>query len=323
MGGHELWPTSAPVAITPVAMVAGLVILGVFWMFERAKERRDGDPLFETTHFKYRTYRYGLLTGLVLSMGQFGLSFVLPVFLQQARHLTAQDNGLWQLPTGIFIIAAAQLGAKLARRIGTTALVRVGLLSYLAGLVLVLRVVNLGITWYALLPGLAFYGIGIGFAGAQLTNVVLTEIPMESSGVASGTNTTVRQVGAALGVAVIGSVLAAQTLHQSINRIHGAALSAATKAHAIAGVHAFGTSFQPAPNTSPHDASTLEHLVQQSVASASRYALIFAIVVVGIGALLSFLIPEVGTQGARSQVEVLEPVEPIDVDPYAVAPTAS
>ena len=62
------------------------------------------------------------------------------------------------------------------------------------------------------MPGLAFYGIGIGFAGAQLTNVVMSEVPAESSGVASGANTTVRQVGAALGVAMIGSLLSVQIL---------------------------------------------------------------------------------------------------------------
>ena len=53
-------------------------------------------------------------------------------------------------------------------------------------------------TFLQLLPGLALYGTGIGLALAQLTNVVLSEIPPESSGVASGSNTTVRQVGSAL-----------------------------------------------------------------------------------------------------------------------------
>ncbi len=319
--GHEIWPTSAPVAVTPIALAAGLLILFGFWTFERAKERRHDDPLFEIAHFRYRTYRYGLLTSMVVAMGQLGLSFVLPVFLQQARHLSAEGNGLWQLPTGIFIIIGAQVGARLAGRIGTTQLVRIGLFAYTAGLLMILKVVNLGITWYALLPGLAFYGIGIGFAGAQLTNVVLSEIPKESSGVASGTNTTMRQVGSALGVAVIGSVLAAQTLHQATIRIHGAALSTATKAHALASVRAMGTSYHPAPGTPAQDASQLTHLVQVSVASATRYALVFAIVVVGIGAFLSFLIPNVPTFGARTEAEILEPLEPLDVDPAALAPT--
>ena len=179
-----------------------------FYFVERAKERRDAHPLFPFAHLRIKTYRYGLLTGLVLAMGQFGLSFVLPVFLQGARHLTPQQNGWWQFPTGVFIIVGAQVGGRLIRAVGTTIVVRLGLVLVRArdrcsSCTRCRSTSPCGDS----LPGLAFYGIGIGFAGAQLTNVVLSEVPAESSGVASGANTTVRQVGAALGVAMIGSLL--------------------------------------------------------------------------------------------------------------------
>ena len=175
-----------------------------FYFVERSKERRDAAPLFEFAHLRLKSYRYGLLTGLVLAMGQLGLSFVLPVFLQNGKHLSAARNGLWLLPTGLFVIVGAQVGGRLIRRVGATVVVRMGLVLYAVGVALVLRAIDLDLTVWGLLPGLATYGAGIGFAGAQLTNVVLSEIPNESSGVASGANTTVRQVGMALGVAVIG-----------------------------------------------------------------------------------------------------------------------
>jgi EmrB/QacA subfamily drug resistance transporter len=315
IGSREVWPAVRPVSISPVALLAGILILTAFYFYERAKERRRDDPLFEFAHLRFRTYRYGLLTGLVLAMGQLGLSFVLPVFLQDAKHLSAQTNGLWQLPTGIFIILGAQVGGRLINRIGSTYVVRLGLCSYVLGLLFILHAISLQITWLELLPGLAFYGIGIGFAGAQLTNVVLSDIPKESSGSASGANTTVRQVGAALGVAVIGSILAVQTLHQAVTRIASAPLPAGVKAHAVAGVHAAGASYVPPPATNPHDASLLQHLLESSVTSATRIALVFAIVVVTLGALTSFLIPRVGPPSEQSEVRVLEPVEPIDVDP--------
>jgi EmrB/QacA subfamily drug resistance transporter len=315
---HDVWPVTRPVAITPIALFAGLAILAAFYFFERRKERRRDDPLFEFALFRHKTYRYGLITGMVVAMGQLGLSFVLPVFLQDAKHLSAQENGLWQLPTGLFIILGAQVGARLIQRTGTTIVVRLGLLSYLIGLLLVARAVTLGITVWTLFPGLAFYGIGIGFAGAQLTNVVLSDIPKASSGVASGTNTTVRQVGAALGVAVIGSILAAQTLHQATRRIASAAIPTELKAKAIAGVHSFGSGYVPPASTPRHDAGVLQHLLQLSVTSATRIALVFAIVVVALGTLLSFLIPRVSA--AELEADALEPVEPMDVDPALVAP---
>jgi hypothetical protein len=84
------------------------------------------------------------------------------------------------------------------------------------------------------------------------------------------------------------------------------------KANAIAGIHAVGASYSPPPATSPHDTSLLEQLLRQSVASATRIALVFAIVVVSFGAVISFLIPRVGPS-PEVEVDLLEPLEPIDL----------
>jgi EmrB/QacA subfamily drug resistance transporter len=315
--GHAVWPASRPISIMPIVLAVSIGILGVFYFVERAKERRDAHPLFPFKHLRIKTYRYGLLVGLVLAMGQFGLSFVLPVFLQGARLLTPEQNGWWQFPTGVFIIVGAQIGGRLIRTVGTTVVVRVGLFSYVAGILLILHAVSLEITVWRLLPGLAFYGIGIGFAGAQLTNVVMSEVPTESSGVASGANTTVRQVGAALGVAMIGSLLSVQILSHSVSRIRATALPLAVKAQALAGVHAQGAFYKPPASTSPHDTMILQHALRTSVVGGTRFALLFAAVVVAIGALLSFLIPRVAGRTART-ADPLEPLEPLDVDPALI-----
>jgi EmrB/QacA subfamily drug resistance transporter len=312
--GHGVWPVSRPVSIMPIVLAVSIAILVWFYFVERAKERRAEHPLFPFAHLKIKTYRYGLLTGLVLAMGQFGLSFVLPVFLQGARLLTPEQNGWWQFPTGVFIILGAQVGGRLIRAVGVTIVVRLGLFSYAVGMLLIWHAVSLDITQLRLVPGLAFYGIGIGFAGAQLTNVVMSEIPAESSGVASGANTTVRQVGAALGVAMIGSLLSVQILSHSVTKIRAAALPAAVKVQALAGVHAQGAFYQPPASTSPHDTSILQHALRTSVAGGTRVALVFAAIVVLLGALVSFLIPRVAAPRPR-MVDELEPVEPLDVDP--------
>jgi hypothetical protein len=247
--------------------------------------------LFEFAHLKFKTYRYGLLTVVVLAMGQLGLSFVLAIFLQDAKHLTAARNGLWLLPTGLFIIFGAQLGGLLIRRFGTTTIVRVGLVMYTIGILLILRTVSLNITFWSLLPGLAFYGCGIGFAGAQLTNVILSEIPLESSGVASGANSTVRQVGSALGVSVIGSLLTVQTIRATTSSIRSARLSSALKRQAVAGVHATSSGYSPPKSLNGHDGGILRQAIAHGVVSGTRTALVFVAIVVALGALLSFLIP--------------------------------
>jgi EmrB/QacA subfamily drug resistance transporter len=317
IGGRVLWPASAPISIIPVVLLVAVVILVAFYLVERAKERRNASPLFPFAHLRIKTYRYGLLVGLVLAMGQFGLSFVLPVFLQGARLLTPEQNGWWQFPTGVFIIIGAQAGGRLIRAVGTTIVVRIGLFSYVAGILLIAHAVALDITPWQLIPGLAFYGIGIGFAGAQLTNVVMSEIPADSSGVASGANTTVRQVGAALGVAMIGSLLTTQILSHSVSRIRAASLPVAVKAQALAGVHANGAYYRPSAATGTHDTSIVQHALRASVASGTRIALLFAASIVVVGACLSFLIPRIPAP-TRQAADNFEPLEPIDVDPSLV-----
>ena len=206
-------------------------------------------------------------------MGQLGISFVLPVFLQDGRHISPWHNGLWVLPSGLFVIVGAQLGGRLINRFGTIQVVRAGLV-HLRGSACsaMLRVISLHLTALELLPGLALYGMGIGFALAQLTNVVLSEIPPEGSGVASGANTTVRQVGSALGVAVIGTVLTVQTVNHALSTLKDAALPAAVKAQAIAGVHACGSGYAPPANLAPAQRRRCAGAVEQGVlhGTASR-----------------------------------------------------
>ena len=177
-------PRPISVSIIPLVFVTSVLLLAGFFFLEHAKERNDGDPLFEFAYLRFRTYRYGLLTGLILSMGQLGISFVLPVFLQNGRHISVWHNGLWVLAVGLFVIVGAQLGGRLIHRFGTIkVVVRMGLLSYAIGVLVIFRAISLHITEWQLLPGLAFFGMGIGFALAQLTNVVLSEIPADGSGV--------------------------------------------------------------------------------------------------------------------------------------------
>ncbi len=321
VAGRLVWPATRSVSAMPVIFLIAVALLGAFFVVERSKERRDADPLFAFGHLRLKTYRYGLLTGLVLAMGQLGFSFVLPVFLQNAKHLTAARNGLWLLPTGLFVIAGAQLGGRLIRYFGTTVVVRIGLVSYAIGIALVLHAISLDVTVWSLLPGFAFYGAGIGFAAAQLTNVVLSEIPAESSGVASGANTTVRQVGMALGVAIIGSLLTAQTISHTNSRIRASALPPAVKSAAVAGVHTLGANYSPPPSLSPHDGALLSSAIENGVASGTRDALLFAVVLIVAGTLVSFLIPRTPappSERAVAIVETFEPLEPLDADPALI-----
>jgi predicted MFS family arabinose efflux permease len=294
VGGRVLWPATAPVSMIPALFAVSVAIIASFVALEVKIQRTGSDPLFEFAHLRLKTYRYGLITAAVVAMGQLGLSFVLPIFLQDGRHLSAATNGLWLLPTGLFVIVGSQIGGLLTVRYGAAAIVRAGLFLYAGGILLILRIVSLDVTALDLLPGLALYGFGIGFAGAQLTNVILSEVPLEGTGGASGANSTIRQVGSALGVSVIGSLLTVRAISDATTRIQTAGLPAAVKAQAISGVHQAGSGYTPPSSLTGVDATTLRNAIEHGVITGTRVALVFAVIVIAIGGLISLLIPRDG-----------------------------
>jgi EmrB/QacA subfamily drug resistance transporter len=320
IGGAEVWPASLPVSLMPIVFGGAAVLLTLFVMVERRKERALRDPLFEFGQLRHRGFRYGLVTNSVLAMSQLAILFVLAVFLQEARHLTPMQTGLWLFPLGAGIAVGARAGAALTHRIGPTSTVRWGLGLQLVGLLVTALFVSPSITFGELCLGITAFGGGIGIASSQLTNVILSDVDEERSGVASGSNTTVRQVGGALGVAIIGTILTVQTVHHTTAYIRASDLPAAVQVRSIAGVHAYGPSYSPPRGTPPRQAATLERALVDGVSDATQPALLFATAMSLIGIGLSFLIPRIGPQPRPSgdgrtmemleSLELMEPIEP-------------
>ncbi|MGB8380129.1 MAG: MFS transporter [Dermatophilaceae bacterium] len=143
----------------------------------------------------------------MVSLGEFGILFALPLWLQNVLGYTAFETGLVLLGLAVGSFLASGLGAAIGRSRSPLFLVRLGIVLELlgvAGLALFLRPDS---SWVVVVPLLFVYGVGVGFATAQLTGVVLADVPVERSGQGSGTQSTARQVGSALGIAILGTVL--------------------------------------------------------------------------------------------------------------------
>src|SRR5262249_644736 len=120
IGSWTAWPASRSLSIIPFAFVLAVLLFTLFVALERAMEQRDGDPLFEFGQLRHRGFRYGLLTTMVLAMGQFALLFILPVLLQDGEHLSALHAGEWMIPQGLLIAIAAPIGGWFARTLSVT-----------------------------------------------------------------------------------------------------------------------------------------------------------------------------------------------------------
>lgn len=230
MFGANLWPATSRVSVVPLAFVGAVVLLTAFVRVELRKERNGGDPLFAFSEFRNPWFRNGAIMAFLLTVGQLGIVLVIPLFLQGTRHLTAMENGLWICPAGVATIVGAQVGARLARRVGPTTIVRVGVAIAVVALVMQAFLLREGVTFIQLLPALVVYGIGGGFTNSQLTNVILAGVDPARVGTASGVNTTGRQAGGALGVAVVGAIFTA------VARDHGVAAAVKPAILTTAGV---------------------------------------------------------------------------------------
>ncbi len=211
------WPF-ANVSVIPFVIAFGVVALILFAAVETRRRRAGRFFLFDFTLWRFRGFRYGNLAGTIVSLGEFGLLFALPLFLQGVLGYTAFETGLVFLSLAIGAFVAAPLAATFARRYGPRWVVTTGMILEAIGILAVSLLISTTLDGLMLFIPLFIYGVGVGFATAQLTSIVLSDVPIERSGIASGANSTLRQVGSALGIAILGTVLFSVLVNQSVEQ---------------------------------------------------------------------------------------------------------
>lgn len=289
------WPFATSIIFA--SLLAAFGLLAIFYVIETYKERHNLSPLFAFGLFKTKSFFYGLVTTLILSMGEFGLVFILPIFLQVSKDLSAIKTGLWTLPLGLAAIIGAAIAGGLSRRFGPKWLVSIGMVLEAIGILYAAQLLTAGLSFGQLAIGLTIYGLGVGFATAQLTNVSLHDIPPEKAGEASGMTSTIRQVGSALGIAVIGAVLASQIASQGKSLIQtNPDIPDQAKPSIIAQFGHQGDTLAPPKPTNPRQTAigdTLTGIVKDATATAAHNAGLLAGAAVLIGSLLSLAIPNI------------------------------
>lgn len=195
------------ISVVPVAFLLGVLLLVALVAFESHRGKTDKTPLVDLELFAIRRYGFGNIVALVVSLGEFGILFVLPLWLQSVAGLDPLTTGALIAFLAIGTLTAGGSARHVSARFGATQVVRLGMGLEIIGI--------LGIgwsfsvdrsPWWMAIP-LVIYGLGVGFASAQLTNVVLADVPPAKSGQASAMTSTFRQIGAALGAAILGAVL--------------------------------------------------------------------------------------------------------------------
>jgi EmrB/QacA subfamily drug resistance transporter len=285
------WPFDA-ISIIPVAIGLGIAALGLFAVVERRRQRAGRFYLFDFSLWTFPAFRYGNLAGTIVSLGEFGLLFVLPLFLQAVLGLSAFDTGLIFLSLAIGAFFAAPLAATLAKRYGPRRTVSLGMALEAIGIFFTTIQLSSTVEGIALVIPLFIYGIGVGLATAQLTSVTLSDIPVEKSGLASGANSTMRQVGSALGIAILGTILFVSLgngVRDKLDGVQGlppqAAEGIAVAMESSAGQALTGIREQPGGDV-------VAPLLDQAFVDAARLTGFVAVLFVLLGLGFSVLLPE-------------------------------
>ena len=203
--GHSI--NAFGLSVTPLAIIAGLLLLAIFGWSQIRREKHGLTPLVSMKLFRNTQFTAGATVTTILSLGQIGLIFAVPVFLQSVQNLDALHTGLALLPMSAALLVAAPFSAFISKWILPKRIVQVGLgLNVFAALVL-RQSINVNATAASLVPGLLMFGIGMGLVMAQVSNLTLSAVSVDEAGEASGVNNTFRQIGSSFGSAIIGATL--------------------------------------------------------------------------------------------------------------------
>jgi EmrB/QacA subfamily drug resistance transporter len=190
-------------AVTVIAVIA-------FLLYESRRE----EPLVDLRFFRSLPFSGATLTAVSAMSALGGFLFLITLYLQDVRGYRPLFAGLFLLPMAAAMAVGAPLAGRMLARSGARKPLLIAGGGITAGGLLLTQLTNSSAPGYLVIAFLVF-GIGMGFVNAPITNSAVSGMPRSQAGVASGIASTSRQVGSSVGVAVMGSVLAAN-LHGSI-----------------------------------------------------------------------------------------------------------
>jgi predicted MFS family arabinose efflux permease len=269
-----------------------------FVVVERRRAAAGKHVLIDLGLFRLTTFRAGVTAALIVAFGEFGLLFTLPLLLQGTLGYTALGTGgvIVALALGTFLISG--MLPRISMRLSQRTVVQTGLALEALAIGGIAVVVSLSVSTWALAGLLFVYGTGVGMATAQLTSLLLSDVPADESGQASGLQSSIRQLGSALGVALLGGLLVsrlAAATRDNLAALHlptGTVDGVTTAVKESAGIAIAGLQAQPGGHAISQAAS-------EAMVHASRLTTGAASLALVLGLLATFALPRQAAPAAE------------------------
>jgi EmrB/QacA subfamily drug resistance transporter len=255
--------------------LAAAVALGVAFVLV---ERRSAHPMLDLSLFSKPAFVGASVAAFVLSASMFSMFLYLTLYIQNILGYSPLEAGLRFLPVTLLSFFVAPMSGKLAERVGIRWFMGAGLTCVGVGLLL-MRGLEPGDDWTALLAGFLVAGGGIGLVNPPLATAAVGVVEPRRAGMASGINSTFRQVGIATGIAALGAIFQ-HVVAQSFEAAAQGRIPRGVGGGSVADFVAFGA-FRRVGNPE------LTRIAQQSFVDGLNDILLYAALVAFVGAVLA------------------------------------
>jgi MFS transporter, DHA2 family, integral membrane protein len=290
-GGEDGWAAPAVIGAGAIALV--VLTLFVQW------ERRSEHPMLPLAFFRDRRFTQGSVVVTVAFFVMFGFFFIATQYLQFARGESPLEAGLALLPLPIMFVAFSPRSAVLAARFGAAVVMAGGLLIVGAGFVM-LALLSPDTPYVVVATAFAVLGAGMSATAAPATGEIMSAVPLSKAGVGSAVNDTTRELGGALGIAILGSI--ANSAYRASVNFSGIGLGAAARHQ---GEDSIGSAARVA--------STLAGggVIKERAAAAFTHAFnVASLVSVGLVVVLAAVLLWTSRPKADETIEAFEGLEP-------------
>ncbi len=266
-------------------------------------ERIQSEPMLDLSLLRVPTFDGGLIAAWAVSASVFSALTFLVLYLQNVLGLSALDTGIRFLPLTGAIFLTAGVAGQLTGRVPRRLLIAPGFVLIAAGMLL-MRGLTPTSGWSHLLPGMIVAGIGAGLVNVPLVSTAVGVVEPARAGMASGINSTLRQVGIATGVAALGALFAARVRSSAVKDLVHTPL--APHAHRIADAISAGGAGHVLNGTHAGAHRLVAHAARAGFVSGLNEILLVGAILAFIGALASFML-------IRERDFIVAPDEPAPV----------
>ena len=278
-GNDEGWSSALIVALlvgSALAMIAFVVV-----------ERRTDHPMLDLTLFRKPAFVGASVVAFALSAAMFSMFLFIVLYIQNVLEYTPLETGVRFLPLSLTSFFVAPVAGKLAARLPARVLLGGGLVVTGIGLLL-MNGISDSSDWTTLLAGFIVAGAGVGIVNPNLAQAAIGVVDPRQSGMASGINTTFRQVGIATGIAALGAIFQSRVQDKVVAALAGTPV--ASHATDIAHGVAAGGGRDALGSVPAQSRELVAHAAKHAFISGLNELFLIGAVVAFAGALLAFLL---------------------------------